>query len=348
MGTDVLLGQDIPFINQLLKPLVDERSKKEIPICSVQTRKEIVKQQQQIADDDQASAQSDATVIPWHQLVGLDTDMVVPTKHKIKMSQSQKRQEAHRWANDQQADGGDDLKQKTVMDAADSSNIDAVDTSHVYTDVNKLIREQKQDPTMQSVRQEAGEGGTSYVYQDGVLYRHSTDQLQNDVLQLLLPQARRNTAIRVAHTVPMAGHLGFECTKYRLLQHFYWPTLTRYVREASKSSPQCQKAAKRPSSKAPLILLPIMAEPFARVAIDMVGPLTRTKSRKQIHPDIDGLWQPDPEAIHWRIQAHEQWLLPWWIYSLNWEFQKKSSPTRGRISFPNWCKSSTSSWESSQ
>ena len=88
--------------------------------CSVQTRKETVKQQQQIADDDQASAQSDATVIPWHQLAGLDTDMVVPTKHKIKMPRSKKRQEAHRRANAQQADAGDDLKQKTVMDA-DSS-----------------------------------------------------------------------------------------------------------------------------------------------------------------------------------------------------------------------------------
>ena len=72
MGTDALLGQDIPFINQLLKPLVDERSKKEIPIRSVQTKKETVKQQQQIVDDDPASSHSDATIIPWHQLVGLD------------------------------------------------------------------------------------------------------------------------------------------------------------------------------------------------------------------------------------------------------------------------------------
>ena len=81
--------------------------------------------------------------------------------------------------------------------------------------VNKLIREQKQDPTLQSARQEGGES-TSYVYQDGVLYRHSTDQLQNDVLQLLLPQARRNTAIQVAHTVPMVGTWGSNalCTAY--------------------------------------------------------------------------------------------------------------------------------------
>ena len=112
------------------------------------------------------------------------------------MSRSQKRQEAYRRANAQQADAGDNLKQKTIMDA-DSSNKDAVDPSHAYTDVNKLIREQKQDPTLQSARQETGRGGTSYFYQDGVLYRHSTDQLGNDVLQLLLPQARRNTAIRV-------------------------------------------------------------------------------------------------------------------------------------------------------
>ena len=41
LGTDALLGQDIPFINHLLKPLVDERSKKEIPICSVQGRKQL-------------------------------------------------------------------------------------------------------------------------------------------------------------------------------------------------------------------------------------------------------------------------------------------------------------------
>ena len=88
MGTDALLGQDIPFINQIRKPLVDKRSKKEIPICSVQTRKETVKQQQQIADADQASAQSDATVILWHQLDGLDTDMIVPTEHKMKISRS--------------------------------------------------------------------------------------------------------------------------------------------------------------------------------------------------------------------------------------------------------------------
>ena len=66
---------------------------------------------------------------------------------------------------------------------ADSSNIDTEDPSHAYTDVNKLIREQKQDPTLKSARQEAGGGGTNYVYQDGVLYRHSTDQLEYDVLQ---------------------------------------------------------------------------------------------------------------------------------------------------------------------
>ena len=144
------------------------------------------------------------------------------------------------------------------------------------------------------------------------MYRHSTDQLQNNALRLLLPQARRNTAIRVAHTLPMVA-LGFEHTKYRLLQHFYWPTLIRDVRWACKSCPQCQKAAKRPSSKAPkrpsskapkrpsskapLISLPIMAEPFDRVAIDMVGPLTRTTAGNKYILALMNYGSRYPEAI---------------------------------------------------
>ena len=162
------------------------------------------------------------------------------------------------------------------------------------------------------------------------MYRHSTDQLQNDVLQLLLPQARWNTAIRVPHTMPIAGNLGLQCTKYRLLQHFYWPTLTSDVREACKSCPRCQKAAKRPSSKAPLILLPIMTEPFTRVAIDMVGPLTRTKAGNIYILTLMDYGSRYPETILLK-NTDSQTVAT----ALDWEFQKKSSPTRGRISFPN-------------
>lgn len=42
------------------------------------------------------------------------------------------------------------------------------------------------------------------------------------------------------------------------------------------SCPQCQKAAKKPHYKAPLIPMPVIATPFQRIAIDIVGPLPRT------------------------------------------------------------------------
>ena len=163
----------------------------------------------------------------------------------------------------------------------------------------------------------------------------STDQLQNDVLQLLLPQARRNTAIRVAHIVPMAGHLGFEHTKYRLLQHFYWSTLTRDVRKACKSCPQCQKTAKRPSSKAPLIPLPIMAEPFARVAIDMVGPLTRTKAGNKCILTLMDYGSRYPEAIPLKITDSQTVATALVDIFSRLGIPEEILSDQGQISFPN-------------
>ena len=40
----------------------------------------------------------------------------------------------------------------------------------------------------------------------------------------------------------------------------------------------CQKSSHRGIKKAPLIPLPIIEEPFSRVAIDIVGPLCRSRT----------------------------------------------------------------------
>ena len=74
--------------------------------------------------------------------------------------------------------------------------------------------------------------------------------------------------------------------------------------------PTMSEGCEKIQHKAPLISLPIMAEPFARVAIDMVGPLTRTKAEnKYILTLMDfGSWSL--EAIPLKKQTHKQWQLP--------------------------------------
>ena len=83
--------------------------------------------------------------------------------------------------------------------------------------------------------------------------------------------------MRIAHSIPMAGHLGTQKTLDRIQRSFYWPGMNSEVRNACMSCAECQKAGRKTQGRAPLMPLPVMSEPFERVAIDIAGPLPRTK-----------------------------------------------------------------------
>ena len=82
----------------------------------------------------------------------------------------------------------------------------------------------------------------------------------------------------MAHEITLAVHLGKEKTRQRILRRFYWPTLYKDVEDYCRSCVVCQKSASRAVPVAPLVPLPIISEPFSRVAMDIVGPLPRSKS----------------------------------------------------------------------
>ena len=90
------------------------------------------------------------------------------------------------------------------------------------------------DPTLAKARDEAGnkmsEGDirVGYYYGDGLLYWkwRPEGSAKGDVRtckQLVLPQQCRLPILRLAHYVPMAGHMGITHTKDCLLQRYYWP-----------------------------------------------------------------------------------------------------------------------------
>ena len=87
-----------------------------------------------------------------------------------------------------------------------------------------------------------------------------------EVLQLVLPNQCRQAVLRLAHEIPLSGHLGKKKTVERVLRRFYWPTLHRDVAEWC---PECQKTSWASRySQAPLIPLPIVEEPFSRIVRD--------------------------------------------------------------------------------
>ena len=77
----------------------------------------------------------------------------------------------------------------------------------------------------------------------------------------------------------MAGHMGKDKTARRILQRFYWPTVFKDVAEYCCSCETCScETCQKSSHKKPLVPLPIIGVPFQRIAMDIIGPLPRSRS----------------------------------------------------------------------
>ena len=143
-----------------------------------------------------------------------------------------------------------------------------------------LKKMQQEDNSLEEARRKA-DRDSEFLWKDGLLYREGKWKLAGDLqvtLQLVLPQRCRKAVIRLAHEVPLAGHLGRKKTTDRILQRFYWPNVRRDVAAHCKSCENCQKAKSRKVKSVPLIPLPVIAEPFRRIAMDIVGPLPRSRT----------------------------------------------------------------------
>ena len=97
--------------------------------------------------------------------------------------------------------------------------------------------------------------------------------------------------------IPLAGHLGAEKTRRRILRRFYWPTVFRDIDEYCRCCVKCQKTNTRKVPPAPLVPLPVITEPFQRIAMDIVGPLPKSRLGNRFILVICDYATRYPEAI---------------------------------------------------
>ena len=115
--------------------------------------------------------------------------------------------------------------------------------------------------------------------------------------------------LELGHEIPLAGHLGVEKTRQRILRRFYWPTVFKDMEEYCQCCERCQKSNPRKVQPAPLIPLPVITEPFRRIAMDIVGPLPRSRLGNRYILVVCDYATRYPEAIPLRstdaIRAHQ-------------------------------------------
>ncbi|XP_047741136.1 uncharacterized protein LOC125179399 [Hyalella azteca] len=96
-------------------------------------------------------------------------------------------------------------------------------------------------------------------------------------------------------------------TLLRVMQHFYWPGVYADVSRFCRSCDICQRSSIGKPPKVPLINLPVISTPFERVAIDLIGPLTKSRKGNRFalvsidlatkYPDAVPLKRIDSETI---------------------------------------------------
>ena len=126
----------------------------------------------------------------------------------------------------------------------------------------------------------SGKSATASFSMDrGLLHRIYKLSGGMETKQLVVPDRLRKGAMGLAHESVMAGHLGVSKTLDRLLTQFWWPGIGADVARFVKSCDACQRTTpKGRVGKAPMQKMPIITEPFCRVGIDLVGPITPPSS----------------------------------------------------------------------
>ena len=96
---------------------------------------------------------------------------------------------------------------------------------------------------------ESGEVTTSnnhsfkFCYQNGLLYRKCTDSIVSNKighLALVVPGKCRRKILSTSHESTLSNHLGFRRTQRKIKSDFFWPGMSRDIRNFCSSCGLCQ------------------------------------------------------------------------------------------------------------
>ncbi|KAL1252156.1 hypothetical protein QQF64_019952 [Cirrhinus molitorella] len=135
-----------------------------------------------------------------------------------------------------------------------------------------------------------------FIVRNGLLYCVASRRGEEKTL-LVVPWTKTETVMELAHSHPMAGHLGPQNTAQRIRDRFHWPGLEAEVKRFCQACPTCQRTTPQKPPPSPLIPLPIIEVPFERIGMDLVGPLPKsTRGHEHILVIVDYATRY-PEAV---------------------------------------------------
>ncbi|GBL84249.1 hypothetical protein AVEN_86473-1 [Araneus ventricosus] len=118
------------------------------------------------------------------------------------------------------------------------------------------------------------------ILPNGLLVKRKTNKVGEDKLLLVVPKQFRERLKALCHE-GASSHLRVTKAKDILAKYFFWSNCFQEIEEYVRSCDHCQRVGKPNDKKrAPMKLVPIIQEVFAKINVDAVGPLPITASEK--------------------------------------------------------------------
>ena len=118
------------------------------------------------------------------------------------------------------------------------------------------------------------------VYND-LLYREIEDDLASNQLHLLAPREMRDTTFTHLHEQRYAGHLGRDRTITAIKKRFYWPGMSEDVARWCQECQLCARRKRGPGKGKSALEQFKVFQPMSVMAVDILGPLTKTNSSNE-------------------------------------------------------------------
>ena len=103
----------------------------------------------------------------------------------------------------------------------------------------------------------------------------TTDPTLGEKGRLIVPKPMRQFLVTMAHD--KSGHFSVSKTKAILNNKFTWPGISKDVNDHILSCTTCKEFNKHTHKAAPFHTRPVITEPFDEIALDLIGPLPRSR-----------------------------------------------------------------------
>ena len=154
-------------------------------------------------------------------------------------------------------------------------NIPAFPVVDKASTIESLKADTRSDPTLKVLRGLAHHDKNGYTWDKGLLYHISLDPTTGEKKRLVIPKSYRDKLIQIAHD--NSGHFSINKTRAILNNRFTWPNMGSDITTHILACIKCKRFNKIAHKQAPFYNRPTISEPYEEIALDLIGPLPRSK-----------------------------------------------------------------------